>query len=201
MTHEKRLQLILDVCGDMYRLADTKGKEYSNGGDALGNFKRVAAELDITPEMACWVYTKKHLDAIASYIRTGTEHSTESIDGRIYDAALYLILLLGIIQEKRYEKKSPFDEIIYLPESTESEIIKNLENKFENDLPPIFDTDVFPQTYYTCDCDCEDEDEEVDDACHCDVVDVMAYLCGGEKEVFPYIFKDEPFLKVVVRGE
>lgn len=108
MTHEERLDLITKVYHDIYKIAETKGREYSNGGDALGNFNRVAAECGVSPEMACWVYTKKHLDAIASYIRTGQEFSTEKIDGRIYDAVLYLILLLGIIQEKPESNQQDF---------------------------------------------------------------------------------------------
>lgn len=86
-------------------LTDTKGEEYANSGerrdtDQLANFKRLAAEMGITPEQVLNVYLTKHMDGIKSYIRTGKVLS-EPIEGRIDDAILYLILLKGLVIDSR----------------------------------------------------------------------------------------------------
>jgi hypothetical protein len=47
-----------------------------------------------------WVYLKKHLDSIASYVKDGKIHSTEPIRGRIVDAIVYLTLIGGMIEER-----------------------------------------------------------------------------------------------------
>jgi hypothetical protein len=81
-------------------MRDTKGKEYANSESRFANFDRAAAELDLTNIKVAWVYTKKHLDGIASYCRTEKEFS-EPIEGRIVDAIVYLTLIAGMIEEKR----------------------------------------------------------------------------------------------------
>ena len=77
----------------------TKGKEYTQG-DRLDNFYRIGKELDVPPETVLWVYLKKHLDSIVSFIREGKVYS-EPIEGRIKDARVYLTLLRGLIEERR----------------------------------------------------------------------------------------------------
>ena len=79
----------------------TKGVEYTQGG-RCDNFKRLGEELGLPPEVILWVYLKKHMDSILSYIRTGKVYS-ESIDGRITDARNYLFLLRALIEEKKWE--------------------------------------------------------------------------------------------------
>lgn len=77
----------------------TKGQDYSGREDCLGNFKRLALQLGMTPERVLWVYLVKHLDSILSYIN-GTYGGSEPIIGRIYDARNYLALLAGLIVDK-----------------------------------------------------------------------------------------------------
>ena len=93
----------------------TKGKEYSNSESRFANFNRAAEELGLTNIQVAWVYTKKHLDGIASYCRTEKELS-EPIEGRIIDAIVYLTLIAGMIEEKRgrtqenlVQEKYPFE--------------------------------------------------------------------------------------------
>jgi hypothetical protein len=85
-------------------MRDTKGKEYANSENRFGNFDRVAAELDLTNIQVAWVYTKKHLDGIASFCRTQRELS-EPIEGRIVDAIVYLTLIAGMIEEREAERE------------------------------------------------------------------------------------------------
>lgn len=80
----------------------SKGKEYVQGEDRLDNFKRIAQEVGMTPEQVLWVYLKKHLDSIAYYVKNGKLES-ETLEGRILDARVYLSLLLGLQREREIE--------------------------------------------------------------------------------------------------
>lgn len=105
-------RLLTQTAERMRDLTGTKGEEYANtaaDGDAdqHANFKRLAQELGLSPEQVLSVYLTKHLDAIKSFLRHGREFS-EPIDGRIDDAILYLILLKGLVIERREaERGSP----------------------------------------------------------------------------------------------
>ncbi len=81
------------------QLLSKKGQEYSGKADRHLNFKRLAAQLNLTPEQVLWVYLTKHLDGILSYIR-GEYRGSEPIRGRIQDARNYLALLAGMIEGK-----------------------------------------------------------------------------------------------------
>lgn len=82
----------------------SKGAEYTQG-DRLDNFKRLALDIGITPKQVLWVFLKKHLDSISSYIKGDASHQemhlTEPIEGRIMDARVYLSLLRGLVEEDR----------------------------------------------------------------------------------------------------
>lgn len=77
-----------------------KGQEYTRGDDdVLINFKRVAAGSGMTPLQVWFVYFHKHVDAMANFVRTGTEASDEGIEGRIDDMQVYLDLARGLVKE------------------------------------------------------------------------------------------------------
>ena len=80
-----------------------KGIEYTQQGDRLDNFKRLSLELGITPKQVLWIYLKKHLDSILSYIKNDShsESLSEPIESRIMDARVYLSLLRGLIEEEK----------------------------------------------------------------------------------------------------
>lgn len=79
-------------------LSATKGKEYTQDGERLKNFKDLASDLGISPESVCFIFLKKHIDAIKSFVKFKEVYS-EPIEGRIDDAILYLILLKALISE------------------------------------------------------------------------------------------------------
>ena len=83
----------------------TKAQEYANSDDRLANFRRLAKELDLTPEKVLWVYLKKHLDSIAYYIKAGCVKSDEPIESRIKDARVYLSLLRAMVEERYSEQR------------------------------------------------------------------------------------------------
>lgn len=110
MTFEDSKKLLIKMHEEELKIAETKGREYTQG-DRLDNFKRIGKELGIDPKVVLWVYLKKHLDSIASYIKNQKVLS-EPIEGRILDARVYLCLLRGLIEEQRNfgekEKLEPY---------------------------------------------------------------------------------------------
>jgi hypothetical protein len=80
----------------------SKGEEYSRGEtDCNSNFKRVGAAVGAHPITICYVYLAKHLDSIASYVKTGEVKSDEPIESRIGDAINYLLIMASLIEENR----------------------------------------------------------------------------------------------------
>ena len=77
----------------------SKGTEYSGKADRFANFRKLGQELGLPPEKILWIFLKKHLDGILSYIN-GEYVGGEPIIGRINDARNYLALLAGMVEEK-----------------------------------------------------------------------------------------------------
>lgn len=107
MTRDYFEKLLKEMSRDELHLNNTKGRDYSTSQDVLDNFKRLAAETGVSKEIVLWVYLKKHLDALATYVRTG-KVSSEGILGRIEDSRLYLALLLVMHTENTaHEEEVP----------------------------------------------------------------------------------------------
>jgi len=81
-----------------------KGKEYAHSEERFANFNRLASELDLDNKMVAWVYFKKHIDSIISYIKNSQTYSTEPIRGRFVDAISYLTLIAGMCEEVELNK-------------------------------------------------------------------------------------------------
>jgi hypothetical protein len=103
MTHQEFDFYQAELLHKVIDMRATKGKEYSNSEDRFANFNRLAGELGLTNIQVAWVYTKKHLDGIASFCRTQKVLS-EPIEGRIVDAIVYLTLIAGMIEGERILK-------------------------------------------------------------------------------------------------
>lgn len=103
MTFEEFVVFQEDLFKQSKEMASTKGKEYANGEDRFGNFKRLSAELGISPATVGWIYLTKHLDSIKCRIRTGETYSNEAFLGRVVDAITYLTLIAGMIEEELIE--------------------------------------------------------------------------------------------------
>jgi hypothetical protein len=83
-------------------MKDTKGKEYAHDIERFANFKRLSQELgNLKPEIIAYIFFKKHLDSIVSYLKEGKEYSDEGIEGRFVDAITYLTLIYGMIVEEK----------------------------------------------------------------------------------------------------
>lgn len=77
----------------------SKGVEYSNGEDRLGNFKRIAARLGMSPLIVAHIYFIKHIDAI-EYVVKGKKELSETFESRIQDARIYLLLMYALFIEE-----------------------------------------------------------------------------------------------------
>lgn len=105
MTYEYFEKLLDKMLEEERAVGKTKAKEYTLKDDRLDNFKRLAIEMHLTPKQILWVYLKKHLDSILNYIwKEAIDDKmilSESIEGRIMDARVYLSLLRGLIEEDK----------------------------------------------------------------------------------------------------
>lgn len=99
MTKEDMAEVMEHIFQDCHELRDKAHHEYAGGEDALGNFKRLGALLDLPPEKVLMVYAVKHLDGILAYIR-GHRSQREPVEGRIRDFIVYMTLLEGLNKEK-----------------------------------------------------------------------------------------------------
>lgn len=99
MKRSRLLDLIDQTLMTIENLNNTKGREYADDSEALGNFYNRAEQMGVDPKVVWGIFFGKHIDSIYSYIKRG-EVLSEPIEGRIDDAILYLILLKGLIEDQ-----------------------------------------------------------------------------------------------------
>jgi len=84
------------ITRDELNLYAEKNKDYTQGGDPMGNFKRVASilsnyKLDLAdPVTVCLVYMLKQLDAALWMLSQGYEGDVENVDTRLRDVSVYV---------------------------------------------------------------------------------------------------------------
>lgn len=100
MTQDIFLATQKKIFDEIIVIGATKGKEYARDNDRLANFKRIAEELKIEPEKVCFIFLKKHYDAIVYYIQQGKLESEETPLSRFADVINYFTLLYAIMKEK-----------------------------------------------------------------------------------------------------
>lgn len=92
------------------KTTETKGAEYSGDDDKFANFKRIAQEMNSPLGLVWYVYFKKHLDSLNSFLKRWNqgenitdieEGLSEPISGRIGDMIVYLFLIKSMIDEQR----------------------------------------------------------------------------------------------------
>ena len=111
---EKIINRLFDDCKDVLC---SKGREYQStqkeGVNVFANFERGGADLAMNREELLWVYFSKHRDSISTFIKDLRTKDlaeidasvTEPIEGRIVDAINYLLLLYGMVEDRRGEHK------------------------------------------------------------------------------------------------
>lgn len=105
MNSEDFKKLVTKQLAEEAGLIENKGFEYTKGSkDRLQNFKGIGDEIGISPLHVWYIYFKKHIDSITSYVKFGKIKSNESIESRFTDARNYLMLGLALLQEAKNEK-------------------------------------------------------------------------------------------------
>jgi len=105
-TKDQVQEIFGQIWQEINKLREAGQKEYAGGENAFGNFERLATELNLTREKVLWVYFTKHLDGIRAYLN-GHVSQRESIEGRINDAIVYLMLLRCMVQDSKESLLSP----------------------------------------------------------------------------------------------
>jgi len=100
MEPSKLKQIMENVFHECLNLRESGQNEYALPNNCFSNFEKLSSELLIPREKILWVFAKKHIDGIASYLR-GHTSQREDVRGRIKDLIVYLILLYGMIEEKQ----------------------------------------------------------------------------------------------------
>jgi len=92
---------------DLMELHSDKNFEYAHGGDALGNFNRVAGILAqypnlklSDPSVVCLVYMLKQLDAVLWQMNSDYEGKIEGIVRRLEDVVVYAGIDI-LLQERK----------------------------------------------------------------------------------------------------
>lgn len=116
MTKNKVSELFRHVFEtEIMALREAGQKEYAHSDDnAFANFERVATDLSMDRKSVLWVYLRKHMDGITSYLR-GHKSQREDVRGRINDSIVYLLLLRSMIEDEHINEGIKNPEMTYLP--------------------------------------------------------------------------------------
>lgn len=104
--------MFYELTQDEIELHSAKNKDYAQGGDPLGNFKRVAHilsayQLDLSrPEVVAIVYMLKQLDAALWMLSQGYEGEVENVDTRLRDVHVYVKLARVLRSERLLNEES-----------------------------------------------------------------------------------------------
>ncbi len=107
MTFNEFEQYAATILGDIQKLRETKGLEYTDGKERFMNFNRTAART-VTPRLkVAMIFLDKHMLALESYINRGQVFSDEHIHSRITDILNYVLLIGGMIAEDQSKQDQP----------------------------------------------------------------------------------------------
>lgn len=102
--HAAYKAMLEETFEEIRKLSELKGGEYSGDDDRLLNFRRTAEALGLPMETVWAAYAAKHWDALMQWIsddRQGVERKRlESIDGRVDDLLVYLLLFKFRLKER-----------------------------------------------------------------------------------------------------
>ena len=92
--------ILIRMMREEQQCMQSKGADYAGNNDRLNNFKEVGRMTGLSPIQVWAVYFLKHVEAIMTYVKTGSI-SSEPIESRIMDARNYLALFRGLVEEDR----------------------------------------------------------------------------------------------------
>ena len=103
-SHSEYDELVAETVRKIEELSTLKGGEYAGDEDRLANFRRNAQRIGLNMESVWHTYCAKHWDAIEQYIQDlnkgKTRQRLESLEGRIDDIIVYMILFKAILRER-----------------------------------------------------------------------------------------------------
>lgn len=99
---DQLLKLHITICDAARDIMSAKNRDYAGGGgDPYANF-RASEILGIPPELGLLMRCMDKFKRIESFVRTGTLHvKGEPVDDAIRDVVNYMILLAGLIAERK----------------------------------------------------------------------------------------------------
>jgi hypothetical protein len=102
MNREQLLKLHDQLCEDARKIMSAKNQDYAGGGaDPFGNF-RGSLFLGIEPELGLLMRCMDKFKRIEAFVNTGTlAVKNEPVDDAIRDVINYMVLLGGLIEERR----------------------------------------------------------------------------------------------------
>lgn len=100
MTTKKFNKIVNEEINKVKNTLIKKANEYNLEEDRLGFFKRAAAFSQKTPEQVLFGFLLKHLQSISDMIENNNVYSIELWEEKITDSINYLILLLGLLEDK-----------------------------------------------------------------------------------------------------
>lgn len=119
MTREQFVEFRKQLIEEEDLITQTKGRDYTKSSeDCLANFKE-GAVFGLSPLQTAGMFSKKHIDSIYNYIKTGGKSESEPIRERIKDARNYLLFILAIIEDenKTEQRVNPvFAKKVFLEE-------------------------------------------------------------------------------------
>lgn len=102
-SHDRWKDLLAKSFAQIEKLATLKGGEYSGDSDRLANFRRNAFDCGLDYRQIWRVYAGKHWDAVGQYVKDLASQKDrvrlESIEGRINDLLVYLLLFKAMLEE------------------------------------------------------------------------------------------------------
>lgn len=84
-----------ELIAEIWQVRQDGQQEYARSTNAFANFESLGRELGLTREQILWVYGRKHIDGIASWIR-GYKSQRENVRGRIKDLIMYMLILAAM---------------------------------------------------------------------------------------------------------
>lgn len=87
-------------------ILSTKGQDYCPDNEALKEVYRIAQETGSTPRKVLWVYFRKHVTALQTWVLSGAVAS-EPIEGRLQDLANYAALFRVLIEIEKTLNNAP----------------------------------------------------------------------------------------------
>lgn len=102
MTREELLTLHFMTCNQAREIMSAKNQDYAGGGsDPFGNF-RGALFLGVEPEIGLLMRCMDKFKRIEAFVNTGTlAVKDEPVDDAIRDVINYMILLKGLVEERK----------------------------------------------------------------------------------------------------